>query len=78
MKWVTQRIVITLIQSILIQRLSKSKLQNMKIGLFNDKSLTTRNALNVERVIKITPAVVAIIPTMGTGEGRPRIGPQTR
>ena len=42
----------------------------------NDKSLTTKNGL--KELKKITPAVVAIIPTMGTGEGRPRIGPHTR
>ena len=50
-------------------------MQNVKIGFLNDK-LTTKYSL--KELKKITPAVVAIIPTMGTGEGRPRIGPQTR
>ena len=28
--------------------------------------------------MEMTPAMVAIAPTIGTGKGRPRIGPQTR
>ena len=52
------------------------KFQNVKIGLFQLR--ITDNLKRFEGVKEITPAVVAIIPTMGTGEGRPRIGPQTR
>ena len=51
-----------------LRRLLKSRSCLQAIG--NLKWMTER--------MEMTPAMVAIAPTMGTGKGRPRIGPQTR